>query len=289
MINIAKQEVESIPTSFKSLVGVTLGKRPIASPRKHKSIKSLLRYPGGKSRGVKEIIKYFPGGLDKVCSPFLGGGSIELELASQGVDVFGYDVFEPLTAFWDELLRNPKELAKRVRKYYPLTSSKFYSLQAGHMNIKSKKERAAVFYVLNRCSFSGTTLSGGMSPNHPRFTKSAIERLENFKVDNFHVENSDFHDSLKKHKTDFLYLDPPYANGGKLYGKKGSTHEAFDHEGLADIITQRKGWILSYNDCEKVRKLYKGFKSIVLNWAYGMNNNKKSNELLILSKDFVQL
>lgn len=262
--------------------------RIVEKKRILKSPKSPLRYPGGKTRGAKEIIKYFPSNLRRVCSPFLGGGSIEIELSNNGIQVFGYDIFELLTDFWQVLLKDPKALAALVRKYHPLTSSKFYSLQLEYGKIRSKKERAAVFFVLNRASFSGATLSGGMSIGHPRFNESAIERLEKFKLNNLYVEQADFKISLEKHRNDFLYLDPPYSNGEKLYGKNGNTHKHFDHEGLADIITKRNGWILSYNDHPKIRKLYHGFKAIPLKWAYGMNNSKKSNELLILSRDVVQ-
>lgn len=290
MIRPIEKRVEPIDASLKDAVNATL--RNICKPHKERhraAPKPLLRYPGGKTRGAKEILKYFPDELDTVCSPFIGGGSIELELANKGVRIYGYDIFEPLTDFWQEVLRDSEELAERVRKYYPLTNSKFYSLQSEYMGIRSKKEKAAVFFVLNRASFSGTTLSGGMSPGHPRFTQSIIERLSKFKIDNLEVKNADYHDSLPKHEKDFLYLDPPYANNGKLYGERGDVHENFDHEGLAKIITKRDGWILSYNDCKIVRELYGDFKIINLEWAYGMNSNKKSNELLILSKDFISI
>ena len=288
-----KQFIEPIQASFEEVVRTTVGLPVFARISTRKQIKpplkSPLRYPGGKSRGVKEIIKYFPPEVDRVCSPFFGGGSIELELVSRGVEVFGYDVFEPLTDFWQVLLKNPDKLTEKVKKFYPLTRTKFYSLQKTFSNIISKDERAAVFFVLNRASFSGATLSGGMSPNHPRFTPTAIEQLARFKTDKLHVEKADFKTSLEKHKDDFLYLDPPYLIDSKLYGVKGDTHKDFDHEGLAEILTKRMGWILSYNDCPKVRKLYDGFNMVVLHWAYGMNADKKSNELLILSKDFLKL
>lgn len=254
---------------------------------KHPILKSPLRYPGGKSRAIKEIMQYFPAGLDTICSPFLGGGSIELALASKGIDVYGYDVFQPLTDFWQELLKEPKVIAEIVRKYYPLTNAKFYSLQKDFLKLTSKKDRSAVFFVLNRASFSGTTLSGGMSPHHPRFTEKIIQYIEDFKTDKLHVQNLDFHKSIAKHPNDFLYLDPPYDNGEKLYGNKGSTHHNFDHTGLADVLKDRDGWILSYNDCPKVRDWYSGYKMVIPEWAYSMNSDKKSNELLILSKDFI--
>lgn len=252
-------------------------------------LKSPLRYPGGKSRAIKEIMQYFPVGLDTVCSPFLGGGSIELALASKGVEVYGYDVFEPLTDFWQELLKEPKVLAEIVRTHYPLTNTKFYSLQKDFLKLKTKREKAAIFFVLNRASFSGTTLSGGMSPNHPRFTEKIIEYIEGFQTDKLHVENLDFHQSIAKHPKDFLYLDPPYANGEKLYGHKGDTHHDFDHTGLAKVLKSRDGWILSYNDCPKVRDWYSGFEILTPKWTYGMNSDKKSSEVLILSKDYISL
>lgn len=251
-------------------------------------LKSPLRYPGGKTRGAKEIIQFFPQDLNRVCSPFLGGGSIEIGLASNGVEVFGYDVFNPVTNFWQMLLRDPKKLGKFVRKHHPLTRSKFYSLQMEYAKICSKWEKAAIFFVLNRSSFSGVTFSGGMSPGHPRFNELSIKRLEDFRLKTLHVQQADFKISLARHKNDFLYLDPPYANNEKLYGNKGDTHKNFDHEGLAKIITKRKRWLLSYNDCSRIRKLYHGFKFVSLKWAYGMNNTKKSSELLILSKDIRQ-
>jgi DNA adenine methylase len=72
-----------------------------------------------------------------------------------------------------------------------------------------------------------------MSPGHPRFTESAIERLQKFEAKNFNVECADFRDVIQKHQDAFLYLDPPYLNGQALYGVKGDTHKQFEHGALA--------------------------------------------------------
>ena len=255
-------------------------------------LRSPLRYPGGKSRAVKSILEYFPTDLDALASPFLGGGSVELACVARGVDVYGYDAFHPLVNFWQMSLENAKAVAARASsKYYPLSHSAFYALQKRFFNMSDlcdPIERAAIFFALNRSSYSGTTLSGGMSPGHPRFTESAIERLANFKADSLTVETADFKDSLARHAGEFLYLDPPYANGGKLYGARGDLHDGFDHEGLARILNGRDGWVLSYNDCERVRDLYPEHKFVQPEWTYGMNNNvRASNEILILSRDLV--
>lgn len=250
------------------------------------SDRSPLRYPGGKTRGVEFITQFFPKNLDKLLSPFFGGGSIELSMAAKGTVIYGYDIFSPLVEFWQCLVTHPNELADEVEKYYPLPKNKFYELQEIQTKFKTKLERAAVYYVLNRSSFSGATLSGGMSPDHPRFTETSIERLRNYYNPNIKIEKADFKKSLEKHPFTFTYLDPPYIIKSSLYGKKGNAHKDFDHEGLAEILRNREHWILSYNDCDEIRNLYEGFHILTPNWKYGMSNDKCSKEILIFSKDF---
>ena len=90
-------------------------------------IRSPLRYPGGKSRAVSQMLnEYFPKKLPTLCSPFLGGGSIELALANRGTRVYAYDAFEPLVIFWQVLLKDASNLAKTVRKYKLITPTIFY-------------------------------------------------------------------------------------------------------------------------------------------------------------------
>ncbi|MEO8712532.1 MAG: DNA adenine methylase [Parafilimonas sp.] len=250
------------------------------------TMRSPLRYPGGKTRAIECITGYFPKNLDTLLSPFFGGGSIELFVASRGTKVIGYDIFSPLVEFWQCLKNQPGKLADEVEKFFPLPKEKFYELQHTQTKFKTKLERAAVYYVLNRSSFSGATLSGGMSPDHPRFTRTSIERLRAFYNPNISVSKSDFKQSLLKHPFTFTYLDPPYLIKSSLYGKKGNAHKDFDHEALAKMLKEREHWILSYNDCEEIRKLYKGFHIFTPNWKYGMSTDKTSKEVLIFSQNF---
>ncbi len=250
------------------------------------SMRSPLRYPGGKTRGVAFITNFFPSNLDKLVSPFFGGGSIELAIAAKGTIVYGYDIFAPLVEFWQCLLTQPNKLAAEVEKYYPLPKDKFYELQQTQTAFETKLERAAVYYVLNRSSFSGATLSGGMSPKHPRFTLTSIERLKGYNNPNIKVEKAGYKTSLQKHPFTFTYLDPPYLIKSSLYGKKGNAHKDFDHEELAKILKGREHWILSYNDCDEIRNLYEGFHILTPNWKYGMSNDKMSKEVLIFSKNY---
>lgn len=246
---------------------------------------SLLRYPGGKSKAVKYILPLIPKEVTKICSPFIGGGSIELACAARGVRVAGYDIFCLLVNFWQILLKDSKLLARFVKVYFPFEKSSFKHYQKSCFSIKNLYEKAAIFFVLNRCSFGGATLSGGFSEGHPRFNWPIIKRLESFKIDGLKVEHADFKESIYSHPNDFLYLDPPYLIKSRLYGVHGSFQKRFDHAGLYKLLNSRKSWILSYNDCEEIRQLYKNYKIIEHSWNYGMNRKKESNEIVILSND----
>lgn len=246
--------------------------------------RSPLRYPGGKSRAVKHIRPHIPPDIDELCAPFLGGASVELACAADGIAVHGSDAFEPLINFWRFALSDAGCLVERVRHHYPLSKSRFYNLQRSYHNLTDPLEQAAVFFALNRSSFSGTTLSGGMSPGHPRFTQGAIARLERFANDRLRVEHLDYREALARHPNEFLYLDPPYANGQRLYGDRGDMHGSVDHRELAALLYHRSGWVLSYNDCAEIRALYRGYRIVEPGWAYGMSGagRLRSRELLII-------
>jgi len=214
----------------------------------------------------------------------LGGGSVEIGAAQRGITIYGYDNFEPLVNFWNELLQHQKRLYHNVCKLYPLSKSQFQYLQK-HYHSLSKEKQAAAFYALNRTSFSGLTFQGGMSLKHPRFTKKHINKLQSFTLPNFIVKCLDFRAAIALHPNDFLYLDPPYYTNQHLYGRATLAQLHFDHYALAALLTKRKQWLLSYNDCTYIRRLYTGHRIIPLVWSYGMNKSKKSNEILIFARD----
>ncbi|WP_050814131.1 DNA adenine methylase [Clostridium sp. BNL1100] len=61
----------------------------------------------------------------------------------------------------------------------------------------------------------------------------------------------------KKTSRAFFYLDPPYYGTEKYYQAEFKPE---DHETLAKTLKRLKGkFLLSYNDCEYVRELYKDF------------------------------
>lgn len=261
--------------------------------KRPKTHKSLLRYPGGKSFATNIIIPHFPDGVTEMVSPFFGGGSIEIECAYNGIRVHGYDVFEPLVNFWQQVLKNKAALAKKIMEYpIPLPKVKFYVMQKGYKTLTDPVEMAATFFVLNRTSFSGTTFSGGMSSTQHTWNRNCIEKLKEFRVggifnnNKLSVDLADFKESLSKHRKLFAYMDPPYLlEESNLYGDRGSTHKDFDHLGLFDeVVKMENKWAISYNGHPEIRKLYKDYNIIEIEWQYAMKSKggtKDSDEILI--------
>ena len=66
-------------------------------------------------------------------------------------------------------------------------------------------------------------------------------------------------------------------------------HENFNHTLLYEVIKTKKNWLITYNNCEYIKNLYKDYLIIGVNWSYGMNKSKSSSEIIIISKlNYVQ-
>lgn len=76
------------------------------------------------------------------------------------------------------------------------------------------------------------------------------------------IEHKDFADLIKQYDREdaLFYLDPPY------YGTEKEYTVAFpkqDHERLFECLKNIKGkFVLSYNNCEYIRDLYKQYNII---------------------------
>lgn len=258
--------------------------------------KSPLRYPGGKSRACKIIEETLLQHTDisqykTLLSPFFGGGSFEFHLQNKyGLKIIANDKFKPLYTFWKVLKEKGNQLVESVREFKPMTKEKFVDYRDKIMDLEDELLQASYYFVINRCSFSGSTLSGGYSneASNKRFTENSIKSLQNInlkKVKFYHYDFSKF--IQKKHCQDaIIFLDPPYfLDNSRLYGNNGDMHEHFDHQKLADTLKLYNNWILCYNDCPYIRNLYQDYEIITLDWKYGMNKTKKSSELLILNFD----
>lgn len=256
---------------------------------------SPLRYPGGKTRACKVLdklfIEYFePNKITTIISPFFGGGSFEFYLQNKyNYNIICNDKFEPLYNFWNICKNNKEELCNELDNINEVTKEIFTDYRNKIFDEKNAILKAMYYFVINRCSFSGSTCSGGFSyeSSKKRFTKSSIERIKKLNLDKFEIYNYDFEEFINIGYNDnyLLFFDPPYylEKTSKLYGNKGDLHQNFDHLKLFNLLKTKSNWILTYNNCEFIKDLYSEYTIIETNWSYGMNKTKKSSEIVIIN------
>jgi DNA adenine methylase len=260
-----------------------------------KKNKSPLRYPGGKTRACKKLEsilnEYFDiNKFTNIISPFFGGGSFEFHLQNKyNLDIVANDKFTPLYNFWSICKMDNESLCEKlIQKLEFINKEEFTKLRENIIEEENKLNQSIMYFIINRCSFSGATLSGGFSleASKKRFTKSSIDRIRKMDLTNFIIYNFDFEEFINENQdnTHLIFLDPPYylEKTSRLYGKNGDMHSTFEHDRLYKCLSTKKNWLMTYNNCEYIKKLYKDYKIIETGWSYGMNKSKKSSEIVII-------
>ena len=275
-----------------------------------------LRYAGGKSLGVGHIVEHIPADIEKLTSPFIGGGSVEIACAKElGMQVQAYDVFDILVNYWQVQLKTANKLADKLEEWQP-TQEKYKEIKSvlkghwtGEVPIFDPLELAAHYWFNHNLSY-GPGFLGWMSKIYesPKRYVTAVEKVRHFHCPTLEVDHGSFEETIPCHNGEFLYCDPPYyLDDGKMF--KGIYpqrnfpvhHKGFQHELLRDLLCDHKGgFVLSYNDCGTIREWYSDFKIVEVRWQYtlgqgetrigknriekGMSHVKKSHELLIVKE-----
>lgn len=268
-------------------------------PAKKKiSIKSPLRYPGGKARLAKKILAMAPEGYSEYREPFLGGGSVLFAVHSLKPDIAkkAGDSFQPLYNFWHMCKTEPKELYHQVwvGKQIIIGKSLWEKCRKWVFDTSTDirdVDRAAAYFMLNRITFSGLTLSGGYSKeaHETRFRDTHIARLKdaNQVLQNVDLRHSDYTELLHEPGDNvWIYLDPPYdIKSDNLYGNAGASHKGFDHVKFAEECKKCKHkWLITYNDNQKIRDLYSSWANITeVDVKYSMNSTAKVTKELFIT------
>ena len=251
---------------------------------------SLYRYAGGKNRMKKDLIKIIRDvnpGIEYLVSPFWGGGSTEMLIASEGVKVQGYDVFRPLADFWEILMEEGGgRLADAAAEHFPLIDSDHYKTFLPGLDSEDKFERALSFYISIKGSYSGK-IGCSTVRSRAEFRLVGVDKLRNYWAPNVSFAYGSCFDTIPAHENDFLYLDPPYYETvSHYYGKDGALHKSFDHELFCETLKKHKGgFVMSYDNSDSVRALYDGWTEFrYLTFPYQMSGTKRyeKTELVIV-------
>ena len=270
-----------------------------------KSLKTPLRYPGGKSRACIKMDPYFPDLREykEFREPFLGGGSVALHITKKypHLDIWVNDLYEPLVNFWQQLQMFGPEMKTKLQelksRYPDPSSAKGLFLESKeYLNDESNNDslwRAVSFYIVNKCSFSGLTESSSFSKqaSDSNFSMRGIEKLPGYSqlISNWKITNYSYNYLMDNEGDTFVYLDPPYDIKDNLYGKKGSMHKGFDHDRFAKNCDECfMPQLISYNSDQLVKDRFKMWRTGEFDLTYTMRSvgeymrdQKERKELLL--------
>ena len=177
-------------------------------------------YPGGKTMWrsyltpvLQEMI--LPTG--RLISPFLGGGSVEVNLACHYYPVVAGDTDADLVECWQQVLEDSQAVGEAALSFWPeslddLTKEAFYDA-AGQHRVEADPVRRAALFLYGQCFCYGAKgFRAGTRDEHKSTKRSVIDRLlEGYYLPDFEVEVRDWGETLELADTnDAVFLDPPY-------------------------------------------------------------------------------
>lgn len=264
---------------------------------------SPLRYPGGKSKiyeKVRTLIESNAMGNRTYVEPFAGGFGIGIGLLCDNIvqSAVLNDVDSHIYHFWhsvfyrtDDLLRKisdtPITIDERERQKVVYKDSTTDALSDGFATL-----------FLNRVNFSGLINGGpigGLRQNGAykldcRFNKEEIKKkiadiaLLKDRVSLYNCDASDLIINRLgfQNNSAFFNIDPPYVvKGSRLYT---NYFKESDHRNLEKVIAQHlQGipWIITYDNCELIRDIYKQYLIIEYNIQHNARVSVQGKELVI--------
>jgi len=222
-----------------------------------KIVRSPFFYVGDKYKLLKEIKPYFPNKIDNFFEPFVGGGSVFLNVEANNyylndIDKNVYNLHLFLKSqvenknFFDQVLEVakkynlsrsfyediiPKELKKEYKKtYYSKFNQIGFNKLKQQFNSQTKKDYfilyLLVIYGFNRIIRFNSKGEFNVPVGNVDFNKNVKMALLNYfefmKNNKVKFENKDFKkflDNYQLKKDDFIYFDPPYLITFSEYNK----------------------------------------------------------------------
>ena len=236
--------------------------------------KPFLKWVGGKTQILDEIIELIPKEMDNYHELFLGGGSVLFAVLSLQKEnkiviknkIFAYDFNKDLINVFKHIQNNFQSVQKYLNdlkceynsiEIFKNSNSKkskesfYYSIRDKFNNFPDKQsiEYSALFIFLNKTCFRGMHRRGPKGFNVPFGHYKQINFMDDTEIENIskliqNVEfiHADFQTSIIKiKKKDFVYMDPPYYPIDKKsfvsYNKDGFNLEM--HDTLFELCNEK--------------------------------------------------
>ena len=280
-------------------------------------VKPFMKWVGGKTQILEEVLSLFPKEINNYHEPFLGGGSVLLGLLSYiksgkikiSGKLYASDLNPNIIALYKDIQTNPTGLIEEVKQisdeYYKCPQIKgnrkptnkeeaITSQESYYYWIRSQfnlEKRTSMLLFLNKTCFRGVYREGPNGFNVPfgNYNNPAILEEEHIRAVSELIKDVVFvaqsFTNLNAEEGDFVYLDPPYAP------EKGTsfvtyTANGFDlHTELFNMCKKMKNkWLMSNADVPLVKDAFEGYEIKIIEARRAINSKNpeaKTNEVLI--------
>lgn len=265
--------------------------------------KPFLKWVGGKTKLVPELVEMFPKKFDNYFEPFVGGGALFYEVIQKYNVGFSKinDINKKLIIAYKQIKSNPKELISLLKtiddEYKKLSLEEqekyFYTIRKKYNEeIIDDKTTASYLIFLNKTCFNGMyrenskgqyNIPFGDQKNPNICDKENILAVSKC-LENTEITNYSFEKSVEKcKKNDLVYFDPPYYPVNATSSFTGYSKSSFGEieqkklkEVFADLANRGCFVMLSNSHTPFIEELYKDFH---INYRYAARSiNSKGDK-----------
>ena len=246
---------------------------------KKKIVRSPFIYVGDKYKLIQELSSYFPDDIEKFVEPFVGGGSVFMNIDARKFYLNDIDVnVIALHKFLCKSANKPTEFFSRIesliaeyglsysykedripielRQQYKKTYYAKYNKEAyGQMKRDFNESSVADLYVLyllliygfNRMLRFNKNGDFNLPVGNVDFNANVVNALEAYfmqviskKPKWFNIDYKDFLQKIRLSEKDFVYLDPPYLITFSEYNKLWNEQDEIELLQLLDSLNKRR-------------------------------------------------
>lgn len=237
----------------------------------------VVKWAGGKTKLLPDLLGRTPGRYRRYFEPFLGGGALFFKLEPRFAVL--NDKNDELMGMYRCLAWNVEAVLRRLARHRKNHNEEYYYATRERWNEKRDKmgdvDRAATFIYMNKTCFNGLyrVNSRGrfnvpvgrykdpqiFSPSILRSVSKILQRAE--------IRAGHFTDAVEGAGAgDFVYFDPPYHPLTSTSNFTSYTSDNFDEDDQRELATVARALaargcrvLVSNSDTPFIRSLYKGF------------------------------
>lgn len=202
-------------------------------------MKPIIKYRGGKSKEIPQILPYIPSFTGRYIEPFFGGGALFFYLEPHNAII--NDINSNLITFYEDVKYNYSKIKKElseIEKIYKKNRAEFDKIKALNPNdrVDDANEElyykirnmynglcdrelsfGTIYYFINKTAYSGMiryNLNGLFNVPYGRyknFNTSLLTEEHHKLLKKAEIYNHSYEDIFEMVKEDdFIFLDPPY-------------------------------------------------------------------------------